>query len=56
MDTAVAYSGVKNNRGTVLEITAGRVDLGASIEFLSQYPNESEFLMPPLCCLEVSLL
>jgi hypothetical protein len=56
METAVAYSGVKNNRGTVLEITAGRVDLGASIKFLSQYPEEAEFLMPPLCCLEVFML
>ena len=51
--TAMAYSGVNQARGTVFEITAGRVDVGASISFLSQYPGEAEFLMPPLCCLEV---
>jgi hypothetical protein len=52
--TACAYSGVAKERGTVLEITAGRIDVGASISFLSQYPGEAEFLMPPLSCLEVS--
>jgi hypothetical protein len=30
----------------------GRVDIGASLGFLSQYPGEEEFLMPPLSCLE----
>ncbi len=50
--TAITYSGVKNKRGTLLEIAAGRVDVGASISFLSQYPGEAEFLMPPLSCLE----
>ena len=50
--TAFAYSGVTKKRGTVLEITAGRVDVGASISFLSQYPVEDEFLMQPLACLE----
>jgi hypothetical protein len=53
--TAVAYSGTDKRRGTVLEIQAGRVDLGASIGFLSQYPGEEEYLMPPLSCLEVML-
>ena len=51
--TASAYSGVKSQRGTVLEIQAGEIDKGASISFLSQYPGEAEFLMPPLSCLEV---
>ncbi len=53
--TASAYSGVARNRGTLLEITAGQIDNGASISFLSQYPGEAEFLMPPLTCLEVNL-
>ena len=53
--TAMEYSGVKDKRGTVLEITAGHVDNGASISFLSQYPGEEEFLMPPLSCLEVAI-
>ncbi len=52
--TAYEYSGVAKERGTVLEITAGRIDVGASISFLSQYPGEAEFLFPPLSCLEVS--
>ena len=51
--TAFAYSGAAQQRGTVLEIEAGEVDKGAHISFLSQYPGEEEFLMPPLCCLEV---
>ena len=54
-ETAFAYSGVKNERGTVLEIEVGRIDAGASISFLSQYPGEKEFLMQPLSCLEVLL-
>jgi hypothetical protein len=50
--TAFTYSGVTKKRGTMFEITVGRVDVGASISFLSQYPGEEEFLMPPLSCLE----
>ena len=52
-ETAVAYSGKGGERCTVLEISAGRVDVGADISFLSQYPGEKEFLMQPLSCLEV---
>jgi hypothetical protein len=52
-ETAVAYSGKDGQRCTVLEISAGRVDVGADISFLSQYPGEKEFLMQPLSCLEV---
>jgi hypothetical protein len=52
-ETAVAYSDKDGQRCTVLEITAGRVDVGADIGFLSQYPGEQEFLMQPLACLEV---
>ena len=52
-ETAVAYSGKNGQRCTVFEITAGRVDVGADIAFLSQYPGEREFLMQPLSCLEV---
>jgi hypothetical protein len=63
--TFFAYGGVTKMCGTVFEITAGRavisvfgitagrVDVGASISLLSQYPGEAEFLMPPLSCLEV---
>ena len=53
LKTAVDYSGVKKERGTVFEIQVGRIDVGASIQFLSQYPGEAEYLMPPLSCLEV---
>ena len=31
----------------------GRIDIGASIGFLSQYPGEEEYLVQPLACLEV---
>jgi hypothetical protein len=53
METAFEYSGVADQRGTVLEIEVGRVDVGASLSFLSQYPGEKEYLMQPLACLEV---
>jgi hypothetical protein len=53
--TACDYSGAAKERGTVFEISAGRIDVGASISFLSQYPSEAEFLMPPLSCLEVTV-
>jgi hypothetical protein len=52
--TACQYSGVDKKRGIVFQISAGRVDNGASISFLSQYPGEEEYLMPPLSCLEAS--
>jgi hypothetical protein len=50
---ATTYSGVTKQRGTIFEIQAGKIDLGASIQFLSQYPGEEEYLWPPLSCLEV---
>jgi NLR family CARD domain-containing protein 3 len=50
---AVQYSGAGGRRGTVLEIAAGRVDIGADLSWVSQYPCEKEFLFPPLTCLEV---
>jgi hypothetical protein len=51
---ALQYSGRDLNRGTIFEITAGRIDIGASLNWVSQYPQEEEFLFPPLCCLEVT--
>ncbi len=54
--TAFAYSGLTKQRATVLEISAGRIDVGASISFLSQYPGEAEYLLQPLSCLEVVYL
>ena len=32
MNIAFQYSGLKKNRGMVFEITAGRIDIGASIQ------------------------
>ena len=51
---ALQYSGRDVNRGTIFEIMAGRIDIGASLNWVSQYPQEEEFLFPPLCCLEVT--
>eukprot|EP00291_Cryptomonas_curvata_P030574 CAMPEP_0172208590 /NCGR_PEP_ID=MMETSP1050-20130122/34565_1 /TAXON_ID=233186 /ORGANISM="Cryptomonas curvata, Strain CCAP979/52" /LENGTH=445 /DNA_ID=CAMNT_0012888215 /DNA_START=1008 /DNA_END=2342 /DNA_ORIENTATION=- len=55
MDKAVAtqYSGVDKQRGSVFEIVPGRIDIGAELSWLSQYPGEAEYLFPPLSCLEV---
>ena len=52
-ETACHYSGASKQRGILFQISAGRIDVGASISFLSQYPGEEEFLMQPLSCLEV---
>ena len=55
--TAISYgqlSGQKQtSRGTLFEVQVGRIDIGASVAFLSQYPTENEYLLPPLSCLEV---
>jgi hypothetical protein len=50
---AVQYSGTRVKRGIVFEISAGRIDIGASISFLSQYSREEEFLVQPLSFVEV---
>ena len=43
-----------NNEDIIIfEMQVGKIDVGASISFLSQYPGEKEFLMQPLTCLEV---
>ena len=53
-ETAIRYGRYEGGRrGTVFEVQVGRVDVGASVRFLSQYPGEDEFLMPPMSCLEV---
>jgi len=38
----------------LFQFEVGDVDRGASLSFLSQYPNESEILIPPLSYLEVT--
>ena len=54
-EVAVQYSGAKKEI-IIFEMQVGKIDTGASISFLSQYPGEKEFLMPPLTCLEVGVL
>ena len=53
LEVAMQYSGIDKKRGTVFEITAGRIDIGAELTWISQYPGEAEYLFPPLSCLEV---
>jgi hypothetical protein len=53
---AVQYSGTRSRRGIVFEISAGRIDIGASISFLSQYAGEEEFLIQPLSFIEVRFI
>ena len=52
-NVATQYSGVDRQRGSVFEIVPGRIDIGAELSWLSQYPGEAEYLFPPLSCLEV---
>jgi hypothetical protein len=52
-DVAIQYSGVDKQRGSVFEIVPGRIDIGAELSWLSQYPGEAEYVFPPLSCLEV---
>ena len=54
-DRTVATSYVGGKEMPILfEFEVGDVDRGASLSFLSQYPNESEILIPPLSYLEVT--
>ena len=47
IETALQY--IKGKREpTVFEITLGAVDRAASLAWLSQYPGEKEYLLPPL--------
>jgi ankyrin repeat protein len=48
---AVQYSG--NKTPTIFQISIGQIDMGASLNILSQYAGEEEILMPPLSNLEV---
>ena len=50
---AMQYSGANQQRGTIFQIDPGRIDIGADLAWVSQYPGEREFLFPPLSCLEV---
>ena len=50
-EIAVQYSGKKTP--TIFQISIGQIDMGASLNVLSQYAGEEEILMPPLSNLEV---
>eukprot|EP00960_Hanusia_phi_P065872 766240-Hanusia_phi.AAC.1 len=52
MKVALQYA-TRGDFPTVFEIACGAVDRGASLSFLSQYPEEEEILYPPLSYLEL---
>eukprot|EP00960_Hanusia_phi_P059475 764173-Hanusia_phi.AAC.1 len=53
-EIAVQYATNKGTHPTVFAISCGAIDRGADLGFLSQYPDEKEFLYPPLSYLEVT--
>jgi len=50
---AVSHLGGKE-MPVLFQFDVGDIDRGASLSFLSQYPNEDEVLIPPLSYLEVT--
>ncbi|EKX47156.1 hypothetical protein GUITHDRAFT_107067 [Guillardia theta CCMP2712] len=53
-DVALQYTGSRDSLLPIIfEISMGQVDRGASLHWLSQYPEENEVLLPPLSNLEV---
>jgi len=52
MEVAVSYLG-DTGMPVLFMFEVGDIDRGASLSFLSQYPNEEEILIPPLSYLEV---
>eukprot|EP00966_Prymnesium_polylepis_P130648 3022120-Prymnesium_polylepis.2 len=50
---AYASTGKNGAQCTMLEIEQGLVDRGAELDWLSQYPHESEVTFPPLTALKV---
>jgi hypothetical protein len=54
-EVATHYSLLSDgSKATVLEIELGQVDRGASLQWLSQHPDENEIVMPPLSNLEIT--
>ena len=51
-EVAASYIGDKG-KPVLFMFEVGDIDRGASLSFLSQYPNEEEILIPPLSYLEV---
>jgi NLR family CARD domain-containing protein 3 len=47
---AMQYSGKDGKRSTVFEILAGRVDIGADLSWVSQYPGEKEVPLTSSSC------
>ncbi|KAJ1483653.1 hypothetical protein T484DRAFT_1799601 [Baffinella frigidus] len=50
---ALAYMDMSNCMPTLFEIQLGQVDRGATLQWISQFPEEAEVLLPPLSNLEV---
>eukprot|EP01052_Picozoa_sp_SAG31_P008869 SAG31_NODE_455_length_15433_cov_4.248728_4_plen_106_part_00 len=60
---AIGYAGADGNApvdatkaSTLFETPMGMIDRGAQLDWLSQYPQEKEILLPPLTAVEVRLL
>ena len=52
--TALRYSGLADGKkATIFELQLGKASLGAEVEWLSQFPDERERILPPWTHLEV---
>ena len=56
VSVAMSYAAPKGMLGTLLEIQMGAFDRGGDMSALSQYPHESEILLPPLAHHDIQYL
>ena len=54
IDVAVGYLGSQTDLAIIFELEVGCIDRGSALSWASQYPEEDEILMGPMCFIEVT--